>query len=104
MLPRSPYSTLHGKQIDFFEYLVYYIFINQHCIQIYFLYKVRLFDVYRKYSSLKVFDNELGKQVIKGYHGSSQRAIIVAYKDGIKKYNEIKKNIFDFTVLFMIDK
>ncbi|MEY8000876.1 DUF3870 domain-containing protein [Clostridium sp. Mt-5] len=44
--------------------------------------------------SLKVFDNELERQVIKRYHGSSQRAIIVAYKDGIKKYNEIKKKYF----------
>ncbi|MHC6180868.1 DUF3870 domain-containing protein [Clostridium sp. JNZ X4-2] len=44
--------------------------------------------------SLKAFDNELEKQIIKRYHGSSQRAIIVAYKDGIKKYNEIKKKYF----------
>ncbi|MBE6064592.1 DUF3870 domain-containing protein [Clostridium cochlearium] len=40
--------------------------------------------------SLKVFDPNLEKEVKRRYHGSSQRAIIVAYKDAIKKYNEIK--------------
>ena len=39
--------------------------------------------------SLKTFDNGLEKEIIRRYHGSSQKAIIVAYRDGVKKYNEI---------------
>lgn len=44
--------------------------------------------------SLKVFECDLEEEVKKRYHGSSQRAIIVAYKDGVKKYNEIKLRCF----------
>ena len=44
--------------------------------------------------SLKVFDKKLEKKIVKRYHGSSQKAIIVAYKDGVKKYNEIKGKYF----------
>ncbi len=44
--------------------------------------------------SLKTFDDKLKEEVIKRYHGSSQKAIIVAYKDGVKKYNEMKKRYF----------
>jgi hypothetical protein len=44
--------------------------------------------------SLKTFDDNLKEEVIKRYHGSSQKAIIVAYKDGVKKYNEMKKRYF----------
>lgn len=44
--------------------------------------------------SLKVFSEDLEKEIIKRYHGSSQKAIIVAYKDGVKKYNEIKEKYF----------
>lgn len=44
--------------------------------------------------SLKVFDEKLKEEVIKRYHGSSQKAIIVAYGDGVKKYNEVKKKYF----------
>lgn len=40
--------------------------------------------------SLKVFDCNLEQEVKMRYHGSSQRAIIVSYKDAVKKYNEIK--------------
>ncbi|MBK5242933.1 DUF3870 domain-containing protein [Clostridium sp.] len=44
--------------------------------------------------SLKVFDQDLEDEVKKRYHGSSQRAIVVAYKDGVKKYNEVKLRCF----------
>lgn len=44
--------------------------------------------------SLKVFDTILEEDVKKRYHGSSQRAIIVAYKDAVKKYNEVKLRCF----------
>ena len=44
--------------------------------------------------SLKEFDGELEEAIKKRYHGSSQRAIIVAYKDGVKKYNEIQLRCF----------
>ena len=39
--------------------------------------------------SLKVFDDNLESEVKRRYLGSSQRAIIVAYKDAVKKYNEV---------------
>lgn len=39
-------------------------------------------------------DSSLEEEIKKRYHGSSQRAIIVAYKDGFKKYNEIKLKYF----------
>lgn len=44
--------------------------------------------------SLKIFDCDLEEEVKKRYHGSSQRAIIVAYKDGVKKYNEVQLRCF----------
>lgn len=44
--------------------------------------------------SLKIFDSNLEEDVKKRYHGSSQRAIIVAYKDAVKKYNEVKLRCF----------
>jgi len=44
--------------------------------------------------SLKVFDCTLEEEIKKRYHGSSQRAIIVAYKDATKKYNEVKLRHF----------
>lgn len=43
---------------------------------------------------LKEFDSEFEAEIKKRYHGSSQRAIIVAYKDAVKKYNEIKERYF----------
>ncbi|MBU5676244.1 DUF3870 domain-containing protein [Alkaliphilus sp. MSJ-5] len=38
--------------------------------------------------TLKYFDENLEEEIKDRYFGSSQKAIIVAYKDGIKKYNE----------------
>lgn len=43
---------------------------------------------------LKEFDSQFEEEIKKRYHGSSQRAIIVAYKDAVKKYNEIKERYF----------
>lgn len=40
------------------------------------------------------FDSKLEEEIKRRYHGSSQRAIIVAYKDAVKKYNEIKERYF----------
>ncbi|KAJ50615.1 hypothetical protein BD780_002695 [Clostridium tetanomorphum] len=34
------------------------------------------------------------EEIKKRYHGSSQRAIVVAYKDAVKKYIEIKNKYF----------
>ena len=44
--------------------------------------------------SLKVFDCKLEEEVKRRYHGSSQRAIVVAYKDAVKKYDEVKLRNF----------
>lgn len=41
--------------------------------------------------SLGKVDEELEKEIKQRYHGSSQKAIIVAYKDGVKKYLEVKE-------------
>ena len=45
----------------------------------------------------KIMENlseDLEKDIQRRYHGSSQRAIIVAYKDAVKKYKEIKQKYF----------
>lgn len=44
--------------------------------------------------SFKLFDETLEEEVMKRYHGSSQKAIIAAYRDGVKRYNEIKEKYF----------
>ncbi|MBU3188085.1 DUF3870 domain-containing protein [Clostridium bowmanii] len=44
--------------------------------------------------SLKIFDCNLEEEVKRRYHGSSQRAIVVAYKDAVKKYDEVKLRQF----------
>ncbi|MGH4140252.1 DUF3870 domain-containing protein [Clostridium sp.] len=44
--------------------------------------------------SLKIFDCKLEEEIKKRYHGSSQRAIVVAYKDAVKKYDEVKLRQF----------
>lgn len=40
--------------------------------------------------SLTEYDSELELDIKRRYHGSSQRAIIVAYKDAVKKFLEVK--------------
>lgn len=42
--------------------------------------------------SFAAYDQELVESICRRYFGTSQRAIIIAYKDALKKYNEIKKN------------
>lgn len=37
------------------------------------------------------YDSELEEEIKTRYHGSSQKAIIVAYKDAWKKYSEVKQ-------------
>lgn len=39
---------------------------------------------------LNKIDAELEKEIKKRYFGSSQKAIIVAYRDAVRKYNKIK--------------
>lgn len=43
---------------------------------------------------LTEFDASLEEEIKRRYHGSSQRAIIVAYKDASIKYNEVKAKYF----------
>lgn len=40
------------------------------------------------------YEAELEEEVKRRYHGSSQKAIIVAYKDAVKKYTEVKEKYF----------
>jgi hypothetical protein len=40
------------------------------------------------------FTSGLEEEIKRRYHGSSQRAIIVAFKDAIIQYNEIKSKYF----------
>ena len=39
--------------------------------------------------SLASVDNTLEQEIKRRYHGSSQKAIIIAYKDAVKKFSEI---------------
>lgn len=39
--------------------------------------------------SFEEYDINLEQEIKRRYHGSSQKAIIVSYKDAFKKYNEI---------------
>lgn len=44
--------------------------------------------------SLAEYDDNLEREIKRRYHGSSQKAIIVAYKDAVKKYIEVKEKYF----------
>lgn len=44
--------------------------------------------------SLKEFDPKFEDEIKRRYHGSSQRAVIVAYKDAVTQYNKIKVKYF----------
>ena len=44
--------------------------------------------------SMEQYSDELEDEIKRRYHGSSQRAIIVAYKDAVKKYKEVKERYF----------
>lgn len=43
--------------------------------------------------SLRQYDEELENNIKRRYFGSSQKAIIVAYKDAVKKYQEVTGNL-----------
>jgi len=38
--------------------------------------------------------NEREKEIKRRYHGTSQKAVIVSYKDALKKYLEVKKKFY----------
>jgi len=40
------------------------------------------------------YDPQLEDEITKRYYGTSQKAIITAYKDAIKKYREIKEKYY----------
>lgn len=44
--------------------------------------------------SFAEFDPELEEEISRRYYGTSQKAIIAAYKDAIKKYREIKNKYY----------
>lgn len=44
--------------------------------------------------SFAAFDPELETEITRRYYGTSQKAIITAYKDAIKKYREIKEKYY----------
>lgn len=44
--------------------------------------------------TLAEYDMKLEEEIRRRYHGSSQRAIIVAYKDAVRQYSEIKSKYF----------
>lgn len=44
--------------------------------------------------NINTYEAELEEEVKRRYHGSSQKAITVAYKDAKKKYREVKEKYF----------
>jgi hypothetical protein len=44
--------------------------------------------------SLGEFDPDVEEEITKRYYGTSQKAIIAAYKDAVKKYKEIKDKYY----------
>lgn len=44
--------------------------------------------------SFEVYDIEMEKELERRYFGTSQKAILTAYKDALKKYLEIKKKYY----------
>lgn len=40
------------------------------------------------------FKSEIEEEIKARYHGSSQKAVIVSYKDACKKYSEIKQKFY----------
>jgi len=40
------------------------------------------------------FEKELENEIKKRYHGTSQKAVIVSYRDALKKYIDVKKKYF----------
>ena len=44
--------------------------------------------------SFSEYDPEVENEIARRYYGSSQKAIITAYKDAVKKYKEIKDKYY----------
>ena len=44
--------------------------------------------------SIIEFEKDIDSEIKKRYHGTSQKAILVSYKDALKKYLEVKKKYF----------
>lgn len=44
--------------------------------------------------SLKEYDPELERELERRYFGTSQKAIVIAYKDAVKKYREVKEKYY----------
>ena len=44
--------------------------------------------------TINTYSEDLENDIKRRYHGSSQRAIIVAYKEAVKKYNSVKEKYF----------
>jgi len=44
--------------------------------------------------SILEFEKDIDSEIKKRYHGTSQKAILVSYKDALKKYLEVKKKYF----------
>lgn len=44
--------------------------------------------------SFAEYDTQLETEIARRYYGTSQKAIITAYKDAIKKYKEIKEKYY----------
>lgn len=45
----------------------------------------------KDFTDLETNENEIKRR----YHGTSQKAVIVAYKDAIKKYKSIKEKYYN---------
>lgn len=40
------------------------------------------------------YDPSIEESILRRYFGTSQRAIIIAYKDALKRYNEVKNKMY----------
>jgi len=44
--------------------------------------------------SFKDYDPKIEEEIARRYYGTSQKAIITAYKDAVKKYREVKEKYY----------
>ena len=51
-------------------------------------------DDFSTCSIQQLYYKEIEEEVLKRYHGTSQKAIIIAYKDGLKRYMEVKDKYY----------
>jgi hypothetical protein len=52
---------------------------------------IRKMFIGKKFSS---YDDSLELEISRRYHGTSQKAVIVSYKDALKKYNYVKNKFY----------